>query len=181
LIRADRFVAWTPVRKIGSSTFNFMGEMRMNANSRSKAVLGIFGSLLLTTAAFNGKTFANGSHAAACSVASLKGSYGFYRTGSTPVGPLAALGSLTFDGAGNVSGSQSISRNGVLQFDIAVGGPYVVNPDCTGKLLQPDGVTEAARLVITDRGDGFFVLSETAGNAVYGVGRRISVPEDSED
>ena len=115
-----------------------------------------------------------------CTNASLKGSYGFYRTGSTTAGPLAALGSLTFDGAGNVTGSQSISRNGVFQFDIAIAGPYVVNADCTGKFLAPDGVTEIARVVVTDRGSGFYIMSETAGNAVYGVGRKIESPDDDD-
>jgi hypothetical protein len=153
----------------------------MNAISNAKRAMEISGYMLIVAATLNGEAFANGPHGAACSNASLKGTYGFYRTGSTPAGPLAALGSLTFDGAGNVAGSQSISRNGVFQFDIPVGGPYVVNPDCTAKFLLPDGVTEIARVVITDRGEGFYVFSETAGNAVYGVGRKISVPDDSDD
>ena len=50
----------------------------------------------------------------------LKGSYGFYRNGTTSTGPLAALGILFFDGNGNVSGSQSISRNGVFTFDVPI-------------------------------------------------------------
>ena len=77
-----------------------------------------------------------------CSNASLKGSFGFYRTGSTSTGPLAALGILQFDGKGSVSGSQSISRNGVFQFDSVISpAPYIVNEDCTGKLVAPDGTT----------------------------------------
>jgi hypothetical protein len=116
-----------------------------------------------------------------CTSASLHGSYGFYRTGSTSAGPLAALGSLTFDGKGNLTGSQSVSRNGVFTFDLPIVGPYVVNEDCTGKFLAPDGVTEVARVVVTDRGSGFYIMSESAGNAVYGVGRRISTPDEDDD
>lgn len=97
------------------------------------------------------------------------------------MGPLAALGSLTFDGYGNVSGSQSVSRNGAFQFDVPIAGPYIVNADCIGRFLMPDGVTEVARVVVTDRGAGFYIFSESAGNAVYGVGRRISAPDDSDD
>ena len=151
----------------------------MNAISTWKRVLGT--SALLTAVVLGGDAVANGPHGAVCSNASLNGSYGFYRTGSTSVGPLAALGSLTFDGAGTVSGSQSISRNGAFQFDVPVTGLYIVNADCTGKFLAPDGVTEIARIVITDRGNGFYSFSESAGNAVYGVARRISALDDSED
>ena len=113
-----------------------------------------------------------------CTNASLSGSYGFYRTGSTSAGPLAALGSLTFDGKGTVTGNQSVSRNGAFTFDVPIAGPYVLNEDCTGKLLAPDGVTEVARVVVTDRGNGFYIMSESAGNAVYGVGRKIGEPDD---
>lgn len=115
-----------------------------------------------------------------CTNASLRGAYGFYRTGSTSAGPLAALGSLTFDGKGNLIGSQSISRNGAFTFDVPINGPYLVNEDCTGKFLAPDGVTEVARVVVTDRGNGFYIMSESAGNAVYGVGRRIGASEDDD-
>ena len=117
-------------------------------------------------------------HHVVCTNASLNGPYGFYRTGSTPAGPLAALGSLTFDGKGVVTGSQSVSRNGAYTFDVPIMGPYVLNEDCTGKLLAPDGVTEVARVVVTHRGRGFYIMSESAGNAVYGVGRRIDVSDD---
>ena len=116
-----------------------------------------------------------------CGSASLKGSFGFYRTGSTSAGPLAALGILHFDGKGTVSGSQSISRNGAFQFDVVVApSPYIVNEDCTGKFLAADGFTEVARIVITDRGQGFYVFSESAGNAVYGVGRKIEGADDDD-
>ena len=116
-----------------------------------------------------------------CTSTSLKGSFGFYRTGSTPAGPLAALGILLFDGKGAVSGSQSISRNGAFQFDIVIApAPYTVNADCTGKLIAPDGVTEIGRLVVTDGGNGLYILSESTGNAVYGVGKKIGETPESE-
>lgn len=127
-----------------------------------------------------GATAKNVHDDGACTNASLRGAYGFYRTGSTSAGPLAALGSLTFDGKGNLAGSQSVSRNGAFTFDVPIMGPYVVNEDCTGKFLAPDGVTEVARIVVTDRGGGFYIMSESAGNAVYGVGRRIGGSEDDD-
>jgi hypothetical protein len=117
----------------------------------------------------------------ACSEASLSGSFGFYRNGSTAIGPLAALGILHFDGRGTVGGSQSISRNGTFQFDVPVPpSPYQVNEDCTARFLSPDGTTEVARVVVFDGGKGFYVFSETAGNAVTGVGRKISEFDDGD-
>ena len=89
------------------------------------------------------------------------------------------MGILQFDGKGSVSGSQSISRNGAFQFDIAIGpAPYIVNDDCTGKFVAPDGTTEIARIVVTDGGNGIYIFSESSGNAVYGVGRKI---DDSDE
>ena len=137
-----------------------------------------FGSALFLSVAL----LAPDAHAASkgCSNASLNGSFGFYRTGSTSAGPLAALGILQFDGKGSVSGSQSISRNGAFQLDIVIApAPYIVNEDCTGKFVAPDGTTEIARIVVTDRGAGLYLFSESAGNAVYGVGRKID--ESDED
>src|SRR5438067_12497570 len=115
------------------------------ALSIPKSMIG-FGSALLLSAmsiATNVQAEPKG-----CSNASLKGSFGFYRTGSTSSGPLAALGILQFDGKGSVSGSQSVSRNGAFQFDIVISpAPYIVNDDCTGKFVAPDGTTEVARIV----------------------------------
>jgi hypothetical protein len=107
-----------------------------------------------------------------CSTATLKGSYGFYRTGTSAAGPLAAVGILFFDGKGNSTATQNISRNGVFDFDLTFPGLYEVDEDCTGKGFTTDGV-EFVRLVIVDGGKGFYMLSESPGNAVYGVGTKI--------
>ena len=96
----------------------------------------------------------------------------------TSTGPLAALGILFFDGNGNVSGSQNISRNGVFTFDVVIlSGPYEVAADCTAKFFTDTGV-EVARVVIVDGGNEIYLFSETAGNAVYGVGKKIHTADD---
>jgi hypothetical protein len=115
---------------------------------------------------------------AACSVATLKGTYGFFRTGATAVGPLAAVGIGTFDGTGAVSTArQTIRKNGVTTSDLftdpPLGGPYEVEPDCTAKFLTPDG-TVFAHAVIVDGGNEIFIISLSNGNSVYGVMKRIS-------
>src|SRR5258706_10886756 len=157
-------------------------EQRRRAMKReasiSKAMVGLGSALLLGATSFATNVRAEPK---GCSNASLKGSFGFYRNGSTSTGPLAALGILHFDGNGNLNGSQSISRNGTLQFDAPIPlSPYVVNTDCTGRFLTPDGTAEIARLVVTGGGKGFYILSESNGNAVYGVGQKIA-EVDQED
>ena len=110
-------------------------------------------------------------HSMKCTNAALKGSYGFYRAGSTPDGTLAAVGIIIFDGKGNNVATQNISRNGDYSFDVTFPSTYEIDEDCTGKAFN-DG-SEFVRLVVTDDGKGFYMLSESNGNAVYGVGRQI--------
>lgn len=109
-----------------------------------------------------------------CTNATLKGTFGFYRTGSIDfgVGGLAAVGILSFDGNGNATVDQSISRNGDYNFDSAGPFAYSLASDCTGLFLDGDG-NEFSRMVVTDDGHGIYMFSESEGNAVYGVGTRI--------
>jgi hypothetical protein len=106
-----------------------------------------------------------------CSLDTLRGTYGFYRTGSTPDGPLAAIGTVTYDGKGNFTATQSVSRNGNYNFDVEFSGTYTLNGHCAGAAFL-DGA-EFARMVVTDDGHGLYLLSESPGNAVYGVARRM--------
>jgi hypothetical protein len=73
-----------------------------------------------------------------CSNASLAGTWGYTETGTVigPTGPIpvAAVGSYTFDRAGNFSGAQSSSTGGKINQDTKQ-GTYAVNADCTATLL----------------------------------------------
>lgn len=123
----------------------------------------------------------------ACNNASLNGSYGFYRQGTTGVGtatadPLAAIGLISFDGAGNIvtPGHQAISKNGVISdFNqpAGIGGTYQISSDCTGEEFTPAGAP-VAFLVVVDGGEGLYLLSLAPGNAVVGVARRIRPSDD---
>jgi hypothetical protein len=140
------------------------------------AALSLVAGLALNGASVVTSAWAGNSHQLrTCTNASLNGSFGFYRTGNTPDGTLAALGLLVFDGNGNLTGSQSISRGGEYDFDIPISAYYRIATDCTGVGLSPDGV-EFFRLVVVDGGDGFYIFSESPGNGVYGVGRRTGFP-----
>jgi hypothetical protein len=119
----------------------------------SMAAIALAGGLLLGNSQIAGVR-ADDRHDRACSNKTLKGSYGFYRTGTTPTGPLASVGIIFFDGKGNAFASQSISRNGVFTFDVAFPNTYEVAEDCTGKEFLDTGV-EFARIVIVDGEKGF--------------------------
>jgi len=149
----------------------------MKLKIRSLSTFALATGLLLSTSNIP-PVHADGRRERACSEKTLKGSYGFYRNGTTSTGPLAALGILVFDGNGSVSGSQSISRNGVFTFDVEIlPGPYEVAADCTAKFLTDTGI-EVARVVIVDGGNEIFLFSESSGNAVYGVGKKIHPSDD---
>ena len=111
-----------------------------------------------------------------CSVASLQGAYGFYRTGTTPVGPLAAAGIATFDGAGVTTARQTIRKNGVTTSDLftdpALVSTYEVDPDCAGRGFLPDG-SVFVHFVVVDGGKEIFNISLRPGNSVIGVFRKI--------
>jgi hypothetical protein len=117
----------------------------------------------------------------ACSVATLNGAYGSFRTGITSAGPLAAVGIATFDGKGSSTARQTIRKSGITVSDLftdpALIAPYEVDSDCAGKVFNPDG-TAFAHFVVVDGGNELFILSLSDANDVYGVMRRIGGHQD---
>src|SRR5882762_11482817 len=116
-----------------------------------------------------------------CSVATLNGTYGFYRTGTVPAGPLAAVGIATYDGNGNSTARQTTRRNGVTTADLfttpAFPSTYEINPDCTGRGFNPDG-SVFVHIVIVEGGKELLVVSLTDANTVYGVMKKVNRDED---
>jgi hypothetical protein len=112
----------------------------------------------------------------ACSTKTLHGSYGFYRSGTTSTGPLAAVGIVFYDGNGNNIATQTISRNGVFTLDSTTVGQYEVDADCTGRGFL-NGV-QITRTVIVDGGNEIYLLSLNAGNAVFAVAKKIHSSDD---
>ena len=113
---------------------------------------------------------------AVCSVATLNGAYGFFRTGATAIGPLAAVGIATFDGKGTGTARQTIRKNGITTSDMftnpPIEGPYEVDTDCAARFLNPDG-SVFAHAVIVDGGNELFIMRLSNGNSVYGVMKKI--------
>jgi hypothetical protein len=140
------------------------------------AVVGLASGLLLNMVPI---VHADDRDSRNCSNASLKGSYGFYRTGPTPTGPVAAVGILSFDGYGNWTVTQSRSLNGIFNFDTTLSGTYEVAEDCSAKEFF-NGLN-SARIVIVDGGMGFYSLSVSSNLTVYAVGRKIHTRDDGDD
>jgi hypothetical protein len=102
-----------------------------------------------------------------CSLATLDDSYGYTATGTIPgLGDLAAVGILTSDGAGQVSGADTVAASiGVIE-QRTFTGTYTVNADCTGSLtLQFVAPTfsglATVDIVIVDKGDKILGIQTT--------------------
>src|SRR5436309_515403 len=93
-----------------------------------------------------------------CSVARLKGPFGFTTTGSIvaagPVGLVADVGVLVFDGFGHVAQTETLSLNGVIA-QRSSQGEYLDDGDCTGDMsitLPPPAGLSTSHFVIVDEG-----------------------------
>ena len=99
--------------------------------------------------------------------ASLKGPFVMVEEGFLQITPFTALGSLQFDGAGNVSGSETMQAIGVT-YSGKVRGTHKINDDGTGSM----GIT------ITTLDDNPFTLSATY---TLQVGARVATAERADN
>ena len=111
-----------------------------------------------------------------CSLATLTGKYAFVYTGFGTPGsappkppipdkaPVAAVGVLTFDGAGNLPLVYTISINGVVS-SASDTGTYTINSDCTGSLTD-ETISTHFNLVILGGGAEAFDV-ETDGGLTF--------------
>ena len=110
--------------------------------------------------------------------ASLKGSYGFYSTGTFAGTPRVALGRETYDGNGNYTNTVTINNNGTL-IHINDSGHYTVNADCTGTIFNTaSGATFQFVLVDGGKEIYFIIASVPRSLIVYGVRKKISAGDD---
>ena len=111
-----------------------------------------------------------------CSVASLNGAYGFYRTGTKNGEPLVAFGIVDFDGAGNSSFRQTIRVDGETTEDFFTSGAtdatYEVHSNCAVKLIDSTGFV-FGEAVVVDGGNEAYFLSLTDGATISGVMKKI--------
>jgi hypothetical protein len=117
-----------------------------------------------------------------CSVASLRGTYAWHRTGVNNVvgGPIDEIGTAFYDGDGMRGLIRNTrSTNGTIRpwTDYpAPNGTYTIDPDCTGSFFDEDG-TNSNNVIVLDGGKRYLVLSQATGTIVSEEGTRID-PED---
>jgi hypothetical protein len=104
------------------------------------------------------------AHAAGCSRASLKGTYGFQSTvmqnNDVPPAFLELVGTFHFDGLGNaLENFVFASSNGSVGQDSAA-ITYSVAPDCTFSMTQNNGETFSG-VIVADGQEFYFI--ETSG------------------
>jgi hypothetical protein len=124
-------------------------------------VLAVAGVMALA-ALSSGAPAARAKEKEGCSVATLRGGYGFLNVGTTVgVGPTDLLGLSDFDGAGRFSvPAVTLSVNGQIS-RLTGEGTYTVRPNCTGTLT----VTGAGHfdLVVVRGGDEVMMIGTDPG------------------
>lgn len=118
-----------------------------------------------------------------CSNSALTGTFAVTDNGvitapASLAGPFADVGTLTFDGKGNTSGTAMASQSGNI-FQLSLTGTYTVNPDCTGTFSLNVAVVNppmtlgptTAFFVIADSGNSFQSISTSPGRVVTTIGR----------
>jgi hypothetical protein len=114
-----------------------------------------------------------------CSVRSLDGVYAIEFSGSfIGVGPVATLGTIRLDGAGNFEVTDTASFNGVI-VDRVGAGTYTVESDCTGSATVLYSVGQPGRqatfnFVISNQGRDVSLIGTTPGGIVSGSAKPIS-------
>ena len=99
--------------------------------------------------------------------ATLQGTYMVTGTGNiVGLGPVSAVGTITYDGKGNSTNTFTVSADGAISRGVTVTGPYTVNPDCTGSLVQSDG--SHYDFVVNPDGSTVFWIETDDGTVISG-------------
>ena len=120
-----------------------------------------------------------------CHNSTLKGKYGFYRTGTATAGGdhLAAAGFMVFDGMGKIEAYQNASLNGVYTADSLTTGFYHVYPECVFTLsMAPYQAIDYAHIelthvktvgVIVEDGKELYALATDPGRTVLFIAKKM--------
>jgi len=123
------------------------------------------------------------AHDGACSVASLKGTYAWRRSGENKSmgGPVAEMGLDVFNGDGKNGITRSTGTSYPESYDWTnstwPNESYTVDPDCTGSLFNATG-TKTNNIIVLDGGKRFSVMSFEPDKVVTGEGIRLEEGKD---
>ena len=118
-----------------------------------------------------------------CSNATLLGTFAYTSTGfiTAPpglAGPVAEVGTQTFDGEGATTATATLSQNGNPS-PVTITGTYKVNPDCTGTMTLQVSIPGIpvfplhVFFAIDDGGNGFQGMETDSGLVITRIGRRL--------
>ncbi len=118
-----------------------------------------------------------------CSDATLKGTFAYTSTGfiTAPpslAGPVAEMGTQTFDAAGNTTATATLSQNGNVG-PVSITGTYTVNADCTGTMTLQVSIPGIpafplhVSFVMDDNGKEFQAMETDAGFVITRIARKI--------
>lgn len=119
-----------------------------------------------------------------CTLRSIAGDYGYTVTGvRNPFGPAASVGILHLDPQGNLTGSQTLSINGIVVQGEVLTGTLTVNDDCTSSSIITVSNTPFPRVSHIDTiwvksGTGFRSIFTDAGTTLTVEGDRINHGDD---
>lgn len=116
-----------------------------------------------------------------CSVANLRGTYAFRRTGVNNVvgGPIAQIGLDLFNGDGTRGAVRTTRSNngGITDWtDFPPTGSYTIDPDCTGSFFDEDG-NKTNNVIVVDGGKRFFLLSVADDTITTEEGTRLDLED----
>jgi len=131
-----------------------------------------FQKLCFATLVFMTMVAVGSASAGTCSNATLNGVWGYVSSGFGGDGtPRALVGQATSDGKGNLSGTETKSKDGTI-LTVTFTGTYSVAKNCTGSLtvIQQDGTTKNANFVFDNSKKGFQVIQTDSGHVDAGFG-----------
>lgn len=124
-----------------------------------------FHKFCLATLVFAGM-IAVGSSAAVCSNATLNGVYGVLSSGLDGAGePATSISQFTADGAGNITGLVTKSKDGTI-FNYTSTGTYSIAKNCTGTITatNQDGSLRHDNFVLDDTHKGAQAIQTDSGH-----------------
>jgi hypothetical protein len=106
----------------------------------------------------------------ACSNTTIQGSWGFLLAGANSNKLTAVVGQITADGKGGLTGSETISSNGVISSNLALTGTYSITTTCTGTAtITPSGLPTAKyNLTVVSTGKQIEMVDTAPGSTEFG-------------
>jgi hypothetical protein len=104
-----------------------------------------------------------GRASATCTSATLTGNYGYVLTGVNNTATLTAtVGQITANGAGSLTGTETVSDDGVISENLTTAGSYTISSNCTGTAtITPSGGTASNYALVIDSAQKQVEMVET--------------------